>query len=180
MQATIPAEVPTSAPTPLPAVEGLRDIVQPAPVPFVPRAAGFYVLLALLVALGLWAFARHRRRRAANLYRRQALAELDALVAALGVKGGRHEVAARLPELLKRVVLHVEPRPAVASLTGTEWLAELDRLYGGDGFTKGPGRLLPRLTYGTRAYVSGVPRADIDALMRLSREWLEKHRGLPA
>ena len=36
------------------------------------------------------------------------------------------------------------------------------------------------LTYGTRAYVSGVPRADIDALMRLSREWLEKHRGLPA
>ena len=86
-----------------------------------------------------WAYSRYRRRRAANLYRRQALAELDALVAALGAKGGRHQVAARLPELLKRVALHVEPRAAVAGLSGAEWLAELDRLYGGDGFTQGPG-----------------------------------------
>ncbi|HEY5907292.1 MAG TPA: DUF4381 domain-containing protein, partial [Vicinamibacteria bacterium] len=109
-----------------------------------------------------------------------ALAELDALVAALGVKGGRHQVAARLPELLKRVALHVEPRAAVASLSGAAWLAELDRLYGGQGFTKGPGRLLPRMAYGTTTFVSGVPRADIDALMRLSREWIEKHRRVAA
>jgi hypothetical protein len=152
----------------------------PTPVAWRPETAGWYFLLALLAVLALWAYSRHRRRRAANLYRRQALAELDALVAALGVKGGRHQVAARLPELLKRVALHVEPRAAVASLSGAAWLAELDRLYGGEGFTKGPGRLLPRMAYGTTTFVSGVPRADIDALMRLVREWLEKHRRAAA
>lgn len=164
------------SPTPFPPVEGLKDIVLPAPVTWLPQTAGWYVLLALLGALVLWAYSRYRRRRAANLYRRQALAELDALATVLGNPSGRHQVAVLLPELLKRVALHVEPRAVVASLSGAEWLAELDRLYGGAGFTKGPGRLLPKLAYGAQTFVSGVPQADIDALVRLSREWLQKHQ----
>lgn len=173
-------QTPVPGPPPFPPVEGLKDIALPAPVPWRPETAGWYVLLGLLLALLAWGYSRYRRKRAANLYRRQALAELDALVTALGAKGGRYQVAARLPELLKRVALHLEPRVAVAGLTGAEWLAELDRLYGGDGFTKGPGRLLPKLAYGSPGFVSGVPRADIDALMRLSREWLERHRRVAA
>jgi Ca-activated chloride channel family protein len=173
-------QAPTPSPTPFPPVEGLQDIALPAPVPYVPQTAVWHVLFVVILALALWGFTRYRRRRAVNLYRRQALVELDALVEILGNKGGRHLVAARLPELLKRVALQVEPRPAVASLTGVEWLAELDRLYGGQGFTKGPGVLLPRLAYGTPAFISGVPRAEIDALMRLSREWIERHRRVAA
>jgi hypothetical protein len=161
-------------------VEGLKDIVQPAPVPFRPATAGWYVLLALFFLIALRAFQAYHRRRAANRYRREALAEFEGIVVALDAKGGRHELAARLPGLLKRVALHVEPRAAVAGLTGPEWLAELDRLYGGDGFSKGPGRLLPKLTYGTTASVSSVPRADIDALVRLCRDWLKKHRPVAA
>jgi hypothetical protein len=156
-------------------LEGLADIVQPAPVAFLPRTVGWYVVFALLAALAVWTWSRYRRRSAANLYRRQALAELDALVTTLGTKGGRYELAARLPELLKRVALHLEPRPGVASLSGAAWLAELDRLYGGDGFSKGPGRLLPQLAYGTPQFISRVPRSDIDALVRLVRTWLERH-----
>jgi uncharacterized protein DUF4381 len=172
--------MPAPSPTPFPPVEGLKDIALPPPVAFLPRTAGWYLLLAVLLGLVAWAVVRYRRHRAANRYRRQALAELEALAVVLGEKGGRHQVAARLPELLKRVVLHLEPRPAVASLTGAPWLAELDRLYGGDGFTKGPGRILPGLAYGTSAYVSSVPRAEFDALVRLTREWLKKHRGAAA
>jgi Domain of unknown function (DUF4381) len=169
-------QTPAPSATPFPPVEGLKDIVVPAPVPWLPRTAGWYILLALLGALAFWAYSSYRRRREANRYRRQALLELDGLQVALDKPGGRHQVAARLPELLKRVALHLEPRSAVASLSGADWLAELDRLYGGSGFTKGPGRLLPKLAYGATAFVSGVPRAEIDALMRLSREWLQKHQ----
>src|SRR5262249_10835302 len=132
---------------------------------------------ALLVGLAALAWRRHRRRQRANLYRREALAELDALAAGLEDKGGRQRLASRLPELLKRVALPVEPRWAVASLTDRRWLEELDRLYGGDAFSKGAGRILPSLAYGTPAAVSGVPRADLDALVRLSREWIAKHRA---
>jgi hypothetical protein len=74
------------------------------------------------------------------------------------------------------VALTVEPRSAVAGLTESSWLAQLDRMYGGDGFTKGAGRLLPKIAYGTTTYVSKLQRAEIDALVRLSREWIAKHR----
>jgi hypothetical protein len=63
----------------------------------------------------------------------------------------------------------------VADLTGPKWLAELDRMYGGHDFSKGPGRLLPSLAYGTATFVASVPRAELDALVRLSREWLQRH-----
>lgn len=167
----------TPSPSALPPVEGLKDIVLAPSVGFFPPAPGWYVVALLLLGLAVWAVLRYRRRRAANLYRRQALAELESLVEILEHKGGRHEVAARLPELLKRVALHVEPRAAVADLTGPAWIRELDRMSGGDGFSKGPGRLLPRLAYGTATFVASVPRAELDALVRLSREWLERHHA---
>ena len=79
-------------------MEGLKDIVVPALVPWLPRTAGWYILLALLAALALWAYSTYRRRREASLYRRQALVELDGLRVALDKPGGRHQVAARLPD----------------------------------------------------------------------------------
>jgi len=174
-----PPPAPEPGPTPFPPVEGLRDISLPDPVPWWPPAPGWYALAVLLVGLGVWAYWRYRRRAAANRYRRQALAELDALVKVLEKKGGRHEVAARLPALLKRVALHVEPRASVAGLTGAAWLLQLDRMYGGTGFSKGPGRILPRLAYGTAGSISQLPRAEIDALVRLCREWIEGHQAAP-
>ena len=95
----------------------------------------------------------------------------------LHAKQGRWGKEARLPPLLKRVALHVEPRTAVAALTGPAWLAELDRLYRGHEWTKGPGRILPKLTYGSAAALSSIPRADIDALVRLSRDFIGRHRA---
>jgi len=158
-------------------VEGLADIVAPEPVSFAPQTVGWYVLLVLLLACAAWLVARARRRYAANLYRRQALHELEALAADLEKAGGRHALAARLPALLKRVALHIAPRETVASLTDAEWLQALDHMYGGDGFSKGPGRILPTLAYGTEAVIKHLPRADLDALVRLSREWIGRHQA---
>jgi hypothetical protein len=188
VQAPSPAATPAAAAPPTPAaaappatretaaLEGLADIVLPEKAPPQAPGAWTYVFIALAVVGAVLAISAFWRRRGPGRYRREALAELDRLVARLEEKGGRYEVAARLPVLLKRVALTVAPREEVAALTGKEWLAFLDRLYGGDGFTKGPGRLLPRLAYGTPAYLSGVPRAEIDALLRLTRDWIVKHR----
>lgn len=170
---------PSPSPPPID-LTGLHDIVAPAPASWVPQTVGWYVLLALLVALAAWAVWWYRQWREANRYRREALAELEDIVHELERKGGRHHLAFRLPELLKRVALHVEPRESVASLVGDDWLHMLDRMYAGDAFTKGPGRLLPRLAYGTPAYISNVQRAEIDALVRLSRDWIGKHHRVPS
>jgi Domain of unknown function (DUF4381) len=173
--------IPVPRPTPAPvSLEGLSDIILPEPVSAAPQTLGWYLLLVLAATLVAWSVLALRRRRTADRYRREALAELEMLVARLEEKGGRYEVASRLPVLLKRVALAVAPREEVAALTGKEWLSFLDRLYGGDGFTKGPGRLLPRLAYGTPTFLSGVPRAEIDALLRLTREWIGRHRAIPA
>jgi hypothetical protein len=177
--AAIPAVSPSPDATPFPPVEGLRDIAVPAPVPWLPPAPGWYLVGLVLLAAAFWSYRRYQRSRAASRYRREALVELDGIVEALQRPGGRHELAARLPPLLKRVALQVEPRTAVAALTGTAWLAELDRLHHGNGWSKGPGRILPRLTYGSAASLSTIPRADIDALVRLSRDFIDRHHAAP-
>jgi hypothetical protein len=176
---TSPAVAPAASPTPLAPSEGLRDIALPEPVSWMPPAPGWFVLAVLLLALAFQALRRHRARRAANLYRRQALGELDAIVASLAQKGGRYELAARLPELLKRVALHVEPRASVAALTGDAWLALLDRMYRGNEFRQGAGKILPLLTYASPAVLARVQRVEIDALVRLCREWIRGHHPVP-
>lgn len=174
------APAPAPSPTPFPPVEGLRDIATPQPVALLPPAPGWYFVALVLVAAAVWAYRLHLRARAASRYRREAMAELDGIVDALQRPGGRHELAVRLPPLLKRVALHVEPRAAVAALTGTAWLAELDRLHRGREWSQGPGRILPKLTYGSAATLSAIPRADIDALVRLSREFIRHHHTVAA
>jgi len=169
----------TPSPTPFPPVEGLRDIALPQPVALWPPAPGWWVVLALLLLLAFWAWHRYARARAASRYRREALAELDSLAAVLDRGEGRAALAERLPALLKRVALHVEPRNAVASLSGAGWLAELDRMHEGSGFASGPGRILPVLSYGTDAQVAAVQRAELEALVRLSREWIRGHHAPP-
>jgi hypothetical protein len=105
---------PSAAPAP---VEGLRDIAMPAPWRVLPPAPGGTGRPGP-ARRAFWGYRRHRRARAASRYRREALAELESIVEALQHPGGRHELAARLPPLLKRVALHVEPRRPVAALTG--------------------------------------------------------------
>jgi hypothetical protein len=160
-------------------VEGLRDIALPGPVAMLPPAPGWYVVALALLALAFWGYGRYQRAIAASRYRREALAELESIVEALQRPGGRHELAARLPPLLKRVALQVEPRAEVAGLTGAAWLAELDRLYRGHEWSQGPGRILPRLAYASAATLSSIPRAELDALVRLSREFIRRHRAVP-
>jgi hypothetical protein len=101
---------------------GLADIVMPAPPAWWPQTPGWWILAACLAAaLLVWAW-RARRRYRANRYRREALAELGRLQAALA--GNAIERGAALlavAALLKRTALAAWPRASVAPLSGLAW-----------------------------------------------------------
>ena len=77
-----------------------------------PPAPGWYGIAVLVLGLTGWLFLRRRRRLARNLYRRQALDELERIAASLDEEGGER------------------------------WPAELDGFFGGDDLAYGaPGRV---------------------------------------
>ncbi|KPK14138.1 MAG: hypothetical protein AMJ67_16675 [Betaproteobacteria bacterium SG8_41] len=142
------------------ALEGLNDIVVPEPVSLLPQAPGWIALgvvaIALLVTFAVLALRRYRR----NAYRREALMLVEATP------------LDSLPALVKRVALAAAPRAEVASLTGDDWLAFLDRSYGGDGFSDGPGRALASLSFEP----SAIDQRSSADLRDLVATWIRKHR----
>ena len=147
----------------------------PEPVTWTPQTAGWYllafVLVVSLVALGIHLY----RRRRANSYRREALAELDGIETALDNPESRSGALGQLVVLVKRTALMALPRSEIASLTGNAWLAELDRSYGETGFTIGPGRVLPDLAYDTDARRS-LDQSEERSLVGLIRQWIGRHQ----
>lgn len=91
-------------------LDQLHDIAEPPPVSMMPATWGWAILAAcllVLLAAGVWAWFRHRRRTA---YRRAALAELDELAPAL-VGSNDTSALAVLDRLLRRTALVAFPAP---------------------------------------------------------------------
>lgn len=158
----------------------LHDIVVPGATPWWPPAPGWYwimCLLALLAAVMLWrALVRWQR----NCYRREALAELARIEAAVQAAGPGEDSADKalpaLAELLKRAALTAYPRAQVAALTGPAWFAFLDET-GGTQFSAGLGAVLAQGNYQTGEQTgerddTAVHTADI---AREVRHWIRQH-----
>ncbi|MEL7524202.1 MAG: DUF4381 domain-containing protein [Pseudomonadota bacterium] len=139
-------------------IDLLEPVREPAPISMSPQTIG-WVWLGLFVlvvaALLFWRVAQHRRR---NAYRRAALAELAQSA----------PDASALALLVRRTALAAYPRSSVASLFGETWLAFLDKAYGGNGFSNGPGKVLATAPYQGET-------AD-EPLKQLVKVWIEKHR----
>ncbi len=157
------------------ALEGLHDIVVPEAVAWTPQTVGWYVLLAAMLAIGARVVFVRRRRHIVNRYRREALDVLAVIENDVGIPELRAGALARLPALLKRVALSVVSRAEAASLTGEKWLTFLDAGYGGDGFTHGPGRLLPTLAYGSADDLEAISDQQVSDLVELTRLWIRSH-----
>jgi len=150
-----------------PAIEqlDLRDIHEPAAPSTWPPASGWWLLAVLVVATlitgvwGAWRHWHHARRR------QRILSELDGL----GRNVGGPALVAGVSALLKRAALSRFPQLDVAALTGSDWLAFLDRTGGGGAFQNGAGRVLADGPY------APAPRCDTDALLALARTWLRKN-----
>ena len=150
------------------ALSGLKDIHLPPAVGWWPPAPGWWLLAGLLLLLLFltWrAWVRRRRRRALH---DEALAELAAIRSDYSSSGDAQRLARELSRLLRRVAISRFPREEVAGLVGEDWLAFLDRAFHGEGFARGPGRILVEAPYRP-----GSREPDADALFELVRRWLE-------
>lgn len=146
------------------ALQALRDIHLPDPVPFWPPAPGWW-LLALLIVLSLvgivW-FLKHWRRSA---HRRAAMEEWRRLRRSLDQGRPSAQVIADLSILLRRAAMSRYGRRQVAGLSGASWLEFLDRTGHGTQFSSAGRALL------SAPYHHGSTDA-IEPLLALARDWL--------
>ena len=160
-------------PAPTDPLTGLIDIPLPSPVSLWPQTWPSRIAIALVLAaviVALWRFVHYWR---ANRYRREALFELDEIGQRLDASEARGEGLAELSMLVRRTALAAFPRESVAPLAGPAWLAFLDRSYGGQGFSLGPGRLLA-----SAPYQRAAPDQDqLRALATLVRQWIRGHHA---
>lgn len=166
------------------ALEKLHDIVAPAPPSWLPQTWGWAALALLLVVMAVLMIVRARRRRAANLYRVQALAELAALERRLDrpanappseAGGARADALRALPPLLKRVALAAWPRDRVARLTQDSWTEWL-RANAPEPLPDAATRLLDDLEYRSPQALAALSDDDARACIAAARRWIETHR----
>jgi hypothetical protein len=148
---------------------GLIDIPLPQEVSLLPQTWPSRIAIVLIVvsaAGAIWRFVHHRR---ANRYRREALRELDRMRQISDAAPRR--LADQLALLVRRTTLGAFPRETIAPLTGTAWLAFLDRSYGGEEFSRGVGRWLV-----SGSYQQVEPgRDELNALGGLVDRWIRVH-----
>ena len=147
----------------------LADIHLPQEPAAWPPAWGWWVLLALMVALGSLLVLKYRHYQKRKQQRQQVLQALDKLSQRL--QNERNTAAlGELNILLRRLALMHFPRQKVASLTGQQWLAFLDKSGNSRDFTQGAGRILADVPY-----LAEVPEsADINALIKVVKKWVKQ------
>lgn len=154
------------------ALQQLHDLAMPVQVSPAPQTVGWYVLFAIVAALIIFAAFMMYRRYRANLYRRQALSELDKIKNLISNPAKRLHTLSEIPALLKRTALSFVPRYEIASLSCKEWLVFLDNCYEGNGFSEGPGRMLGDLSYSNKNFTDN----ELSDLIELTGLWIKKHK----
>jgi Domain of unknown function (DUF4381) len=120
-------------------------------------------VIAVGLAVGAWQLARRWYR---NRYRRAALAELNRIEG----ESDAANIPLALASLIRRTALTAFPRDKVASLTGVEWLAFLDRTADTRAFSEGAGRALEDMAY------RPTPAA-VRPLVGTVRHWIKAHHA---
>ncbi len=160
-----------------PKVQGIKEIVLPDPVSYVPQTVGWWILLGVVGLLLAWWVYRRYIRWYGNRYRRQALSELATIEEQLSHESGRISALAAISALVKRTAIEAFGRSSVAELSGHLWLEFLDRTGSTDGFSQGPGRLLPEFAYAKQETLNEMSKETIDQVLALVKDWIDQHKG---
>lgn len=155
----------------------LRDVASPAPVSMRPQTVGWYVLGAVVVALFVWVVWRQARRWQAARYRREALAEVDALSDALTDAHSRPAALRALAAIVKRTQLAEERRPAVASLSGVAWRSHLEAAADRGHLPTEAATLLVEVSSARDERLARLAADDVSALVAAVRHWITAHHA---
>jgi hypothetical protein len=159
----------TGTPTTSPAtLQQLRDIHLPAPIGWWPPAPGWWMLLALLIAIIVGSIFWTTKYRQKNRYRRLALQQLHALRAS-----EQHDSIAleqSVNRLLKQTALAAYPRQRVAALNGADWLIFLD------SGLKQPRFSEPALRALATTYQAEPQAVSPEVLFGAAEYWIRRHR----
>ncbi|MEH6589543.1 MAG: DUF4381 domain-containing protein [Halioglobus sp.] len=109
---------------PLAALHPLRD---PAAIGWWPLAPGWWMLIALVIALLLLCAWLWLRRYRACAYRRQAQIQLDQLIQSWRSDNDTSAYLGATNALLKSVCLHAFPWRDVAAINGSRWIDFLNQ-----------------------------------------------------
>ncbi len=160
-----------------PKVQGIKEIVLPEPVSYVPQAVGWWILLGIVGLLLAWWIYRRYIKWHGNRYRRQALLELAMIEEQLSQESGRISALAAISVLIKRTAIEAFGRNSVAELSGHLWLEFLDRTGSTNSFSQGPGQLLPEFAYAKREALNEMSKETIDQVLVLVKVWINQHKG---
>ncbi|TCL74000.1 DUF4381 domain-containing protein [Rhizobium sp. BK251] len=156
-------------------LQQLADVALPSPVSWMPQTIGWAFVGLILVLMAIYAGWRWLKRYRANRYRREALAELARLEAAIADPQTRPEALCEIPALLKRTALAAWPREAVAPLSGQEWCAFLEHSGDLGGRPTGIHDVLQDIEYRGRAALMALPENEYRAIAASARRWIERH-----
>ena len=147
----------------------LRDIHLPGEITFWPPAPGWWILMALVITamvVGWLLYQRNRRYKLSAT--RMAGVQLQEIITRYETDKDPVELLRQLSILLRRLSISLFPRTEVASLTGQDWLAFLDRQTRQDNFSTATGRLLCEAVYRREV------RADeAELVLKYSQDWIK-------
>jgi len=159
----------------------LRDIHLPESVPWWPLAPGWWILLALLLAV-VGTIYLYKAMRAKRRMLKEAELEITELAEAYQTHQDAKHCIESLSALLRRVGIVAFPQHDVAGLTGLSWLAFLDRTMASKssnstiGFDSELGRYLITAPYAQRVTIDTL---QMQQLIELCRQWL-RHVSKPS
>ena len=145
----------------------IRDLHLPEAISWWPLAPGWYVVIAIALAVCFYLLHLYSQHRSRGAARRHALRELGRLTADFEKHGDAVAFSSDMSELLRRTMLAYAPRSEVAGLTGDAWLAWLDRDLDQPRFPGDTGRKLLDLPYRRPdEELSGLDLVDVVAAVR--------------
>ena len=145
----------------------MHGLAMPEPLSWLPQTPGWWIMLGWLLAVLLLVIRQVVKRRRRNRYRRDALAELEAIAARQDIEPA--EAARRIATVLKRTALVAYPRKDVAALYGADWARFLTESADNDPKIADAAEMLATAAY--------RPDADPAALTRPARRWVRRHRA---
>jgi hypothetical protein len=145
----------------------IRDLHLPEAISWWPLAPGWYVVIAMVLAVCFYLLHLYLKHRSRGAARRHAIRELGRLTADFEKHGDAVAFSSDMSELLRRTMLAYAPRSEVAGLTGDAWLAWLDRDLDQPRFQGDTGRKLLELPYRRPdEQLSGLDLVDVVAAVR--------------